>query len=108
MSDDNVHVKIAKERDLQAAAITDVGVYRSVVENIVSLDAELSDKIDFLLDAVPDIGIIIAQLSLCKKRGLLSDEDYNGIFNQCMLNLQRRRKPVDFNPNYLGKFEDGR
>ena len=98
---------IARQRKIASTLITDMGVYRSVVENVVKMEADIGEKVQILLEAVPDLSIIIAHLSLCKSKNLLSQDSYCNIIKECLLHLNRKQTYIEFDPTYSSKVLSG-
>jgi len=85
-------------REHTAHTISDMAIWRSIVCNIISADATLDDKFLLLKDAVPDKGIILSQLTLCKSLGLISNDHYSLLINSCLLDLNKPKNRRHVNP----------
>lgn len=93
---------IAKSREIASQGISEMNVYWSVVENIVNMDAEISTKIDILLQAVPDLGIILAHLSKCRSKAIITNNYYSKLVKSCLLWVNKNGGSTQFNPTHLG------
>ena len=61
----------------------------------------LDEKISILFQAVPDFGIILSQLSLCKSLKLLGEDEYFEFINASLLRIVNDKLTIDFNPLFM-------
>lgn len=90
--------KMAKKREAEASKITDLDVWKSVVSKAIELRVDATVKADILLQAIPDIGVIFAQLKHHNNSGNLTDKEYHDILKICVEILETKMGIVDFDP----------
>lgn len=96
--------EIVEEREKLANNLSECSIWRSVVQNVVKMEnTNLEDKIQILFQAIPDLGIILSQLNLCKSLKMLSEDDYNEIVKASLLKLMYERESIDFNPLFCSE-----
>lgn len=93
--------KLAEEREEYANTLSTFDIWRQVVRNAVKMDAEIETKVDILLGAIPDIGVIYSQLRFNNKIGDLTNKEYHDILESCLERLNLTRKDIDFNPIFI-------
>ncbi|MHA2089737.1 MAG: hypothetical protein ACW98K_02660 [Candidatus Kariarchaeaceae archaeon] len=93
---------IVRDREKLAKTLSEFSIWRSVVENVVKMEeGAVEEKINILFQAIPDLGIILSQLSLCKSTKLLNEDAYNELMNACLLKLMQEKHVIDFNPLFF-------
>ena len=93
---------MAKEREEEAAQLTDLDIWKSVVEKAVILEADAYIKADILLQSIPDIGVIFSQLKVQNRKKLLGDKDYHDLLEVILEKLEKDMGMVDFDPRKYG------
>ena len=94
--------EIANQRDSYANKMTDSAIYGAVIENVLNLNWTTDEKVELLLQSVPNFSVILSQLSLFKSKGIVSHEDYSNLSKSCLLMANKRDKS-SFNPLFLTK-----
>ena len=93
---------IVRDREKLAKTLSEFSIWRAVVENVVKMEeGSVEEKINILFQAVPDLGIILSQLSLCKSTKLLNEAIYNELVYACLLKLMQEKQVIDFNPLFF-------
>jgi len=89
---------MAREREEEAAKLTDLDVWKSVVEKAVILDSEPFIKADILLQSISDIGVIFAQLKVQNRKGNIPDQEYHDLLEIILEKLESDMQIHEFNP----------
>ncbi|MHA2251799.1 MAG: hypothetical protein ACXAD7_15660 [Candidatus Kariarchaeaceae archaeon] len=93
---------VGLEREKLAKDLTQFSIWRSVVQNVIKMEnTSLDEKIEILFQAVPDLGIILSQLSLCKSLEMMNEADFKLITKASLLKLIEEHKSIDFNPLFF-------
>ncbi len=93
---------IVQKREKIAENLSEFSIWRSVVQNVVQMDnTTLDEKISILFQAIPDFGIILSQLSLCKSLKLLGEDEYFEFINASLLRIVDDKLTIDFNPLFM-------
>ncbi len=96
--DNDKQINLINNREKLANNLSEANIHRNVVENIIKMDTENDEKIEFLLQAVPDLGIIMAHLSMCKCQGIIDQKEYSYLSRSILLNLNRNQSNIPFSP----------
>lgn len=98
--------QLADEREEFAQSISDLEIARHVVQQVLQLSEGDEMKVSILMDAIPDIGTIFANLKFFNREGQLSNRDFHDMLEVCLIKYHERKGIVDFNPlTYNQKLE---
>lgn len=90
--------KIAEERDDLTSKLSDTQVWSRVIGNILTLRENTVDTIEILFEAIPDLAVIMSNITLYKSKGLIDMTTYNDLMTECLLKLNRLKRTVTYNP----------
>ncbi|MCH8906635.1 MAG: hypothetical protein IH840_06060 [Candidatus Heimdallarchaeota archaeon] len=90
--------KIAEERDNLTSKLSDTQVWSRVIGNILTLRENAVDTIEILFEAIPDLAVILSNITLYKSKGLIDMTTYNDLMTECLLKLNRLKRTVTYNP----------
>ena len=90
--------EMAREREVEASKLSDLDIWKTVVEKAVKLDVESFVKADILLQSIPDIGVIFSQIKNQYNKGNINDEDYSDLLEILVKKLEDDMGMVDFDP----------
>lgn len=82
---------------------SDSQVWASVVKNVLTISETVANKVHILMEAIPDVAIILSNLSLCKSQGLIDNSSYNSLMTECLLNINKKKSFVQYNPLNFSK-----
>lgn len=90
--------EMAKNREEEAAKLSDFDIWKSVVKKAVKLDVETNVRADILLQSIPDIGVIFSQLKSQFDKGNLTSQDYHDLLEVLIEKVETEMKEIEFDP----------
>ncbi|MHA2502259.1 MAG: hypothetical protein ACXAE3_05270 [Candidatus Kariarchaeaceae archaeon] len=97
--------EMATQREMEAAKLTDLDIWKTVVEKAATLDAEPFIKADILLTSIPDIGVIFSQLKYQYNVQNLSNKEYHDLLELLVEKIEKELGgTIDFDPL---KYDEG-
>jgi len=90
---------MASKREEEASKLTDLDIWKTVVEKAVLLDADSFIKADILLQSIPDVGVIFSQLKHQYNIHNITDREYHDLLELLVEKIEKEMGGrIDFDP----------
>jgi alpha-amylase/alpha-mannosidase (GH57 family) len=91
--------EMASRREEEAAKLTDLDIWKTVVEKAALLDADTYIKADILLQSIPDVGVIFSQLKRQHNKKNITDTEYHDLLEMLVEKIEKELGGrIDFDP----------